>query len=309
MQQYRYDRITVPRTFLFVVGRGLAILAVLAATAGCRRGDGAPPVAAVMVTPARARVTVGSPLTMTYRFDVAPGATINGDYTVFVHVTDADGQVVWNDDHQPGIPTSQWKPGQVVEYTRTSFVPAVPHPGRVSVDVGLYRGTDRLPLRGPAAGGPAVAAREYRVATLDLAPATENIFLIYKSGWHPDEFAQSDPTTSWKWTQRSAVLSFPNPHADAMFYLQYDARPDLVGGAPQQVTVLVAGHSVASFAADSREIALRRIPIAAADFGDGDMSELQIDVDRAFVPAEVPGAGKDTRELGIRVYHAFLERR
>jgi hypothetical protein len=37
------------------------------------------------------------------------------------------------------------------------------------------------------------------------------------------------------------------------------------------------------------------------------MSELRIEVDKPFVPANLPNAGSDRRELGIRVYHTFLE--
>ena len=39
------------------------------------------------------------------------------------------------------------------------------------------------------------------------------------------------------------------------------------------------------------------------------MAELRIEVDQTFVPAKLPAGGHDTRELGIRVYHAFVEPR
>jgi hypothetical protein len=40
------------------------------------------------------------------------------------------------------------------------------------------------------------------------------------------------------------------------------------------------------------------------------MVEIRIGVDRTFVPALVPGSNsKDSRELGIRVFHAFVEPR
>ena len=58
----------------------------------------------------------------TYRFEVAPGAAIDGDYHVFVHVIDADNRVLWFDDHDPPVPTSSWEPAQVVEYTRTRSI-------------------------------------------------------------------------------------------------------------------------------------------------------------------------------------------
>ena len=71
-----------------------------------------PPVATPSLTLGRDRVAIGSPLKMTYKFQVAPDAKIDGDYIVFVHVLDPEGERLWDDDHMPPVRTSQWKPGQ-----------------------------------------------------------------------------------------------------------------------------------------------------------------------------------------------------
>ena len=42
---------------------------------------------------------------------------------MFVHFLDADNERLWTDDHDSPIPTTQWKPGQIIEYTKTMFVP------------------------------------------------------------------------------------------------------------------------------------------------------------------------------------------
>jgi hypothetical protein len=111
----------------------------------------------------------------------------------------------------------------------------------------------------------------------------------------------------WQWMQKTGVLSFKNPHKDATFYLESDAVPSNFDK-PQQVTVWVGTAQVGAFAADSKDPVLRRLPITAAQFGAGDMAELRIEVDRTFIPALLPAAtSHDTRELGIRVYHAFIE--
>src|SRR5690606_40247525 len=84
------------------------------------------------------------------------------------------------------VPTSAWQPGQVVEYSRTRVLPALLQPGNVTLEVGVYRGETRLALaaeRAPRAPG----SRAYPTADLQLAPETENIFVIYQSGWHPDD--------------------------------------------------------------------------------------------------------------------------
>ena len=116
--------------------------------AACSQGDTQPPVATVTFSANKARVPLGSPLELTYRFNVAPDAKFDNDYRVFVHFVDPDGGVLWNDDHDPSPPTTQWRPGQTIQYTRTRFLPVVPFLGEVKVTVGLYRDTARLPLQG-----------------------------------------------------------------------------------------------------------------------------------------------------------------
>ena len=46
--------------------------------------------------------------------------------------------------------STQWKPGQSIEYTRMMFVPIYPYVGKASVNVGLYspKTQKRLPLAG-----------------------------------------------------------------------------------------------------------------------------------------------------------------
>lgn len=282
----------------------VAVSAVLGA-ASCSRTDSAPPVASLAVTTARPRVPIGGPLELTYKFEVLPDAQLNGDYQVFLHLVNAEGRTIWNDDHAPSVPTSQWKPGQVIEYSRLRFLPATGlTPGPVAIRAGLYR-DERLPLR---AGADTSADRAYDVASLELAPEAENVFLIYTSGWHGEERADAQGP-AWTWTDRRAVLSFRNPKADVTFYLEYDARPDAFGGQPQQVTVSVGGQVIETFAADRIVPTLRRTTIPAAALGTDDMAELRIEVDRVFVPAALPAGGRDQRSLGIKVYHAYVERR
>ena len=57
-----------------------------------------------------------------------------------------------------------------------------------------------------------------------------------------------------------------------------------------------------SFTATSKDKTLVTLPVTAAQFGSGDVAELVLDVDRTFVPG-----GSDTRELGIQVFHTFVE--
>ena len=167
------------------------------------------------------RVRPGSPIEITYKFTVSPTPPPAGsNYRVFVHFLDPDRELMWTDDHDPPIPTSQWKPGQVVEYSRTMFVPVYPYLGKANVEMGLYsttapEGSTRLPLIGEEGG-----ERSYRVAAIEMLPQTENVFVIFKDGWHAAETPPDNPAVEWQWTRRNATLSVRNPKRDVTFYLQ-----------------------------------------------------------------------------------------
>ncbi len=275
---------------------------LIVAAAGCSRKQSAdPPVATPSVTLNKDKTAIGSPLQITYKFEVLPNARIDGDYAVFVHVMDPEGEKLWQDDHHPQVPTSKWQPGQVVEYTRTVFVPNYPYIGEAVMRLGLYNPANgkRLALNATEA-----SRQEYVVKRFNLLPQSENVFLIYRDGWHAQEIDPNDATSEWQWMKKNAAISFRNPKRDSTFYLEYDARPDLFNP-PQQLTITVGGQPIATFAADSRVRALKTFPITAAQLGNVDMAEIGLDLDRTFTPT----GGGDARELGIRVFHAFVEPR
>jgi hypothetical protein len=102
-------------------------------------------------------------------------------------------------------------------------------------------------------------------------------------------------------------MSVRNPRKDVTLYLDFDARADVFADHPQVVTVYSGDQVITTFPADNTTETLKRIPITAAQLGTGDMTDLRIGVDKTFVPAKLPSGGKDQRELGIRVYHVFIE--
>jgi hypothetical protein len=274
---------------------------VLLLIGGCGQKEETVPCAATAtVTMARDRAAIGSPIKMNYRFEVASNASIPQDYLVFVHVLDDQQESLWGDDHQPPQPTSGWKPGQRVEYTRTVFVPNYPYIGPAHVRIGLYQPStgQRMPLCGTE-----VSRREYEVAKFQLLPQSENIFILYKEGWHSVELSADNPAVEWQWTKKTATISFRNPKKDVTFYVEFDARVDKFSPA-QQVTIKSGDQVIGTFAADAKERKLVSFPVNAAQLGSGDMSELTIDAGQIFVP----GNG-DNRELGIRVFHVFVEPR
>lgn len=66
---------------------------------------------------------------------------VPGDYTVFVHLFDAAGNKVAQDDAPPRAgywPTSRWRPGEKVESLHVLELPSDLPPGQYTVGVGMY---------------------------------------------------------------------------------------------------------------------------------------------------------------------------
>lgn len=280
------------------------MIAAMSLAACSRKEPPTPPVANASVAVNRQTAPLGSPLDIMYKFVVASDAKFAEDYRVMLHVVDADDELMWTDDHDPPTPTTEWKPGQTIEYTRTVFVPIYPYVGDAGLRVGLYspRTQTRLTLAGEDAG-----QRAYKAGKLQLQPQSENVFRIFKDGWHPAEVAEHNASVEWQWTKKQATLAFRNPIKDATFYLDVD-NPGSVFNENQKVTVTLGGTVLDQFELTPRKQVLRRIPIKADQMGAAEIAELQITVDKTFVPMQISGgASKDPRELGIRVFHAFIQ--
>jgi hypothetical protein len=281
-------------------------LACAAMAAACGRTQQAEtPVATPSLTLARADAAIGMPIEMSYRFVVAENAPrIAEDDVVFVHFLDTDGELMWTDDHQPPVPTTAWTPGRTIEYSRTMFVPKFPYSGETTVELGVYsqKSGIRVPLSGETSGQHA-----YRVAKFTLHPQADNLYVVFKDGWHETEIAEAQTGVEWQWSRKTATLAFRNPMRDVLFYFQCD-QPVHEVGAPQRVELRIAETVIDSFALPPGPRELRKVDLTAAQLGAGETVEVTVAVDKSFVPATITQLkSSDTRELGIRVFRAYVQ--
>ncbi len=262
------------------------------------------PVAAITLGVDRFAVPLGAPLHLQFRFVVAPdleqGPT--EDYRVFVHFLDDREDVLWTEDHDPPVPTSEWKPGQSIEYERRVTIPMYPYIGEAVIAAGLYSVVDgdRVPLAGADLGQSA-----YRVASIRLEPQHESSFIAYGEGWHPAEFS-SDGRRQWRWTTDRGVVSFRNPNRDSRLVLEFDGRPDMFESAPR-LSLVIGDRMLHELEVDTNEVKYLVEEIPATDLGTGDFVELELRIDRTFTPANVDGQAQDARELGVRVFYMYFE--
>lgn len=281
--------------------RGAAALVWLAVLSACAAAP--PPVASVALELDRASAPLGAPLDLHFRFDVLPGfaARPAGEYRVFVHFLDDQEQVLWTEDHDPPVPTSEWAPGQSVEYTWRVKIPMYPYIGESVIAAGLYarRTGERLALAGADLGQLA-----YSVANIRFEPQHPSSFLRYGEGWHEPEFGP-DGRQQWRWTTGRGVLSFTNPKSDSRLVLEFDGRPDLFDP-DQRLSLVIGDRTVGEAPVDTTEVVEFTTDILAADFGSTDTVHLELRVDRTFTPADV-GEAADTRELGVRIRYTYIE--
>ena len=285
----------------FLVGCVMSLLGAL----GCGLTDTALPVATAAVGLNRTRVPLGGPLEMTYRFTLSQDApAFSDDYRVFVHFLDADGALMFEDDHDPPEPTTSWRLGQEISYERRFIVPVYPYIGETTIAVGLYSEVkgDRLPLAGEHLG-----QRAYRVATMEMAPQSESGFLMFGDGWYAAESVPEEPNREWQWTTGRATISFRNPETDSTLYLEVVGRPELFD-TPQILTLTIDDIVIGTLELARDVPTFHAISVSAASLGNADTVTLTINVEPTFVPSiATNGANSDARELGVQLFYAFLE--
>ena len=207
----------------------------------------------------------------------------------------------------PAIFEHEWRIGHFQRMIPEGYRESLEQGANRLADTGLWPLYDdlRLITRAPRLLSRARLAAIWRVNTGGNQRPIDRLFyrheLIYTGGWYPEE---TSPESTWRWTHQTATLAFQNPKADATFYLEYAARPDISADTPQTVTVSVGDQVLQSFVADAAGRRRRRIPLPGTALGNEDIAEIRITVDRTFVPANRVVGSHDTRELGIQVYHA-----
>jgi len=283
--------------------RGLTVatwIACLSTFACSNTQETVPGVAAVTATLTPARVEAGGPVLVSYSFTPAAGSTLPADQWVFVHALDGSNELLWTDDHAPPTPTQNWKPGQAITYQRPMFVPRGTPPGEIRLEVGLFSRAsgERLPLAGRDRG-----MRSYEVGTAAVVATTNPV--VAGDGWHNAETGEG-PGREWQWSRKEAKLLFRNPEAPAVLYLQVN-QPVTTLRASQAVEVRAASGVVATFMLASGATQLVRIPLSSEQLGTAETVELLVGVSPTFVPAAIAVLKSgDTRELGIRLFNAFV---
>lgn len=251
----------------------------------------------------RTSVPLGSAVEATYTWTCESTAKkLTQDYKVFVHFRDSHGAILFAHSYTPDVPTTAWEPGKTYTFTQTIFVPVYPYVGDVEVRTGLFQPTgsgERVALKGEDKG-----MREYKVGKIELIPQTENIFLVYKDGWHGPESSPQNPLLERTWTKKDALVSFKNPKEDVIVYLEADTNAKAFTQ-PPVLTVSVGSGAGVVVPIENSEVFLKKIRFKADALGKDEWVDLRLSMNQSFVPKTL-GINQDDRELGLLVYHLYV---
>ncbi|HXW70819.1 MAG TPA: hypothetical protein VEK34_05180 [Methylocella sp.] len=96
------------------------------------------------------------------------GPTTGGNWEIFVHFTDQNGNIIWQDDHNPTTPTSQWSSAWYQDGPRFLNVPSSVPAGVYDIRVGLYNTSWQRYSLNPGTGVTVDNQLRYTVGTITV---------------------------------------------------------------------------------------------------------------------------------------------
>jgi len=284
-------------------GRALAVLLILAAFLSwpCRSSLAVKGVE-LTVTFSAKTLTDNLFTNMTYRFKTGqkfePIVENERVTARFLH----RGELLMQDEFEPSIPTSKWRPGREYSFSRRLYIPpfidefdpAFKGSESLNFDAGLE-------LPGDATGASRTVMHR---RTLRIAPGSESPVIVYLSGWYDPETDTANPLRRFRWTAREARCLIDNPGRDALLVLRGSVNSGAVPG--QKVTVGINGRVLDEFSPEESEFE-RSYVVGTEWISTGKDFLLSIAVDKTFVPAKAVPGSRDERELGVRISLVYFK--
>jgi len=108
--------------------------------------------------------------------------------------------------------------------------------------------------------------------------------------------------------RKNATLAIKNPKKDSVLYLKVGNASSAYKESQHVTVSLEGGPPLDQFTLSSEQkLTLRTIQIPAASWGTRDTVDLQLSVDKSFVP-DLLWPPNDRRELAVQVYKAVVVR-
>lgn len=223
------------------------------------------------------------------------------DLTVFAHFWHGSN-LLFQDDHIPPVPTSQWEPGQEYKYQRRIYIPSFidefdpTFKGQetLRLSVGLYNPYDRS----------GESRREVLNTKMEVQPPPPDVpEVVYEKGWHEQEVDPKAPLKKWRWTSGEARCIVDNPHRDSLLVIRGGVNKE---GIPDQKIVFKLNDMVLDEFIPEEANFEKSYTVKKEMLGEKDEFTLTISVDKTFIPAKLFPQSVDKRELGCMVSFIYF---
>jgi hypothetical protein len=223
------------------------------------------------------------------------------DLTVFAHFWHGSN-LLFQDDHVPPVPTSQWEPGQEYKYQRRIYIPSFidefdptfKGEETLRLSVGLYNPYDR-------SGG---SRREVLTTKLKVLPPPPDVpEIVYEKGWYDQEIDPNAPLKKWRWVSGEARCVIDNPHRDGLLVIRGGVNKEIV---PDQKVIFKINDMVLDEFIPEEITFEKSYTVKKEMLGEKDEFTLIVAVDKTFFPSKVFPQNKDERELGCQISFIYF---
>ncbi len=226
---------------------------------------------------------------------------IEGDPFIYVHFWHKNN-LLFQDDHKPEIPVSEWKSGEEFVYSRRIYIPEFidefdpefTGEETLKLSVGLYSPGDK--------------AEETKKEVLEerlkvSPPPLDTPEIIYEDGWHNLEIDPEAYLRRWRWTTQEARCIVDNPKRDALLVIKGGVNLEALE--EQKVVFKINDWILDEFIPEESYFE-KSYNIKKEMLGEGEEFFLTIATDKIFIPAQIIPASKDERELGIQISFIYF---
>jgi hypothetical protein len=228
-------------------------------------------------------------------------AKLAKDYTIYVHFWHGSN-LLFQDDHTPGVPTSKWEPGKEYSYQRRIYIPSFidefdpsfKGEEMLKLVVGFYNPYDRT-----GETKREILNRKLKV----LPPPPDAPEIVYEKGWYDLEIDPQSSLKQWRWLGREARCVIDNPRRDALLVIRGGVNKDAL---PNQKVIFKINDLVLDEFVPSEAVFEKSYNIKKEMLGDKDEFNLIVTTDQVFVPAKIYPQSKDERELGFQVSFIYF---
>ena len=127
----------------------------------------------------------------------------------------------------------------------------------------------------------------------------------FMEGWHDVEIPDNTGVNEWHWSLQRGTIRMRNPRRASTLVLDVD-QPVASLPETQKVEIRLGETILDTFVMTPGQRELRRIPVSEDTLGNGDVLSFELTVNPTFVPSAVQPGTRDTRELAVRVFYAYL---